>query len=90
MLPAHDINRGRRVRALQMGLALLWLLRNRCGHHSDSSRLCCCPEVPVPHLLMLLSPGHEAAFAAFLCCLCKLGVLRVDDQLGIVFRVFNR
>ncbi|XP_064027308.1 serine/threonine-protein phosphatase 2A activator isoform X3 [Pogoniulus pusillus] len=34
--------------------------------------------------------GHEAAFAAFLCCLCKLGVLRVDDQLGIVFRVFNR
>ncbi|NXH12041.1 PTPA phosphatase, partial [Bucco capensis] len=34
--------------------------------------------------------GHEAAFAAFLCCLCKLGVLRVEDQLAIVFRVFNR
>lgn len=34
--------------------------------------------------------GHEAAFAAFLCCLCKIGVLRVDDQLAIVFRVFNR
>lgn len=36
------------------------------------------------------SPGHEAAFAAFLCCLCKIGVLRVDDQIAIVFRVFNR
>ncbi|KAE8284765.1 Serine/threonine-protein phosphatase 2A activator [Larimichthys crocea] len=34
--------------------------------------------------------GHEAAFAAFLCCLCKIGALRVDDQLAIVFRVFNR
>ncbi|KAL8174759.1 UNVERIFIED_CONTAM: hypothetical protein K2H54_053322, partial [Gekko kuhli] len=34
--------------------------------------------------------GHEAAFAAFLCCLCKIGVLRVDDQLAIVFKVFNR
>uniref|UniRef100_A0A673TGI9 Serine/threonine-protein phosphatase 2A activator n=1 Tax=Suricata suricatta TaxID=37032 RepID=A0A673TGI9_SURSU len=34
--------------------------------------------------------GHEAAFAAFLCCLCKIGVLRVDDQIAIVFRVFNR
>uniref|UniRef100_A0A8C4X8Y1 Serine/threonine-protein phosphatase 2A activator n=1 Tax=Erpetoichthys calabaricus TaxID=27687 RepID=A0A8C4X8Y1_ERPCA len=34
--------------------------------------------------------GHEAAFAAFLCCLCKIGVLRVDDQLSIVFKVFNR
>ncbi|MGH0164092.1 UNVERIFIED_CONTAM: hypothetical protein FKN15_046614 [Acipenser sinensis] len=34
--------------------------------------------------------GHEAAFAAFLCCLCKIGVLRVDDQLAIVFRVFDR
>lgn len=36
------------------------------------------------------SPGHEAAFAAFLCCLCKIGVLRVDDQIAIVFTVFNR
>lgn len=36
------------------------------------------------------SPGHEAAFAAFLCCLCKIGVLRVDDQIAIVFKVFNR
>lgn len=35
-------------------------------------------------------PGHEAAFAAFLCCLCKIGVLRVDDQIAIVFKVFNR
>ncbi|KAJ7308501.1 hypothetical protein JRQ81_009065 [Phrynocephalus forsythii] len=34
--------------------------------------------------------GHEAAFAAFLCCLCKIGVLRVDDQLAIVFKVFSR
>uniref|UniRef100_A0A8D1GU87 Serine/threonine-protein phosphatase 2A activator n=1 Tax=Sus scrofa TaxID=9823 RepID=A0A8D1GU87_PIG len=34
--------------------------------------------------------GHEAAFAAFLCCLCKIGVLRVDDQIAIVFKVFNR
>uniref|UniRef100_A0A8C3ARL3 Serine/threonine-protein phosphatase 2A activator n=1 Tax=Cyclopterus lumpus TaxID=8103 RepID=A0A8C3ARL3_CYCLU len=33
---------------------------------------------------------HEAAFAAFLCCLCKVGALRVDDQLAIVFKVFNR
>ena len=35
-------------------------------------------------------PGHEAAFAAFLCCLCKIGVLRVEDQIAIVFKVFNR
>ncbi|XP_072287887.1 serine/threonine-protein phosphatase 2A activator isoform X1 [Pyxicephalus adspersus] len=34
--------------------------------------------------------GHEAAFAAFLFCLCKIGVLQVDDQLAIVFKVFNR
>ncbi|XP_069465322.1 serine/threonine-protein phosphatase 2A activator isoform X2 [Ambystoma mexicanum] len=34
--------------------------------------------------------GHEAAFAAFLCCLCKVGVLKVDDQLAIVFQIFNR
>ncbi|XP_078128396.1 serine/threonine-protein phosphatase 2A activator isoform X2 [Sander vitreus] len=34
--------------------------------------------------------GHEAAFAAFLCCLCKVGALRVDDQLAIVFQVFNK
>ncbi|XP_044776575.1 serine/threonine-protein phosphatase 2A activator isoform X5 [Neomonachus schauinslandi] len=34
--------------------------------------------------------GHEAAFAAFLCCLCKIGVLRVDDQIAIVFKVFDR
>lgn len=34
--------------------------------------------------------GHEAAFAAFLCCLCKVGVLRVDDQLAIVFKIFHR
>lgn len=34
--------------------------------------------------------GHEAAFAAFLCCLCKIGVLMVDDQLAIIFRVFDR
>lgn len=37
-----------------------------------------------------ISSGHEAAFAAFLCCLCKVGALRVDDQLAIVFKVFNR
>ncbi|XP_061554279.1 serine/threonine-protein phosphatase 2A activator isoform X3 [Phycodurus eques] len=34
--------------------------------------------------------GHEAAFAAFLCCLCKVGALKVDDQMAIVFRVFNK
>ncbi|XP_056137995.1 serine/threonine-protein phosphatase 2A activator [Lampris incognitus] len=34
--------------------------------------------------------GHEAAFATFLCCLCKIGALKADDQLAIVFRVFNR
>ncbi|XP_046901736.1 serine/threonine-protein phosphatase 2A activator [Hypomesus transpacificus] len=34
--------------------------------------------------------GHEAAFATFLCCLCKIGALRVDDQLAIVFKVFER
>ncbi|CAL8276351.1 unnamed protein product [Merluccius merluccius] len=34
--------------------------------------------------------GHEAAFAAFLCCLCKVGALRLDDQMAIVFKVFNR
>lgn len=39
---------------------------------------------------LFYSPGHEAAFAAFLCCLCKIGVLRVDDQIAIVFKVFNR
>lgn len=45
-----------------------------------------------PELTMvaLPPPGHEAAFAAFLCCLCKIGVLRVDDQIAIVFKVFNR
>ncbi|KAG9477705.1 hypothetical protein GDO78_012950 [Eleutherodactylus coqui] len=34
--------------------------------------------------------GHEAAFAAFLFCLCKIRVLQVDDQLAIVFKVFDR
>ncbi|KAJ8286526.1 hypothetical protein GJAV_G00040160 [Gymnothorax javanicus] len=34
--------------------------------------------------------GHEAAFAAFLCCLCKIGALRVEDRLSIVFKVFDR
>ncbi|XP_053532767.1 serine/threonine-protein phosphatase 2A activator isoform X2 [Ictalurus punctatus] len=34
--------------------------------------------------------GHEAAFAAFLCCLCKVGALRVEDQLAIIFKVFDR
>ncbi|XP_026777692.2 serine/threonine-protein phosphatase 2A activator isoform X1 [Pangasianodon hypophthalmus] len=34
--------------------------------------------------------GHEAAFAAFLCCLCKIGALRVEDQLAIIFKVFDR
>ncbi|KAF7653058.1 hypothetical protein LDENG_00088010 [Lucifuga dentata] len=34
--------------------------------------------------------GHEAAFAVFLCCLCKVGALGVDDQLAIIFKVFNR
>ncbi|XP_052412901.1 serine/threonine-protein phosphatase 2A activator isoform X2 [Carassius gibelio] len=34
--------------------------------------------------------GHEAAFAAFLCCLCKVGALRIEDQLAIVFKVFDK
>uniref|UniRef100_A0A3P8WP13 Serine/threonine-protein phosphatase 2A activator n=1 Tax=Cynoglossus semilaevis TaxID=244447 RepID=A0A3P8WP13_CYNSE len=34
--------------------------------------------------------GHEAAFAAFLCCLCKVGALTVEDQLAMVFKVFDR
>uniref|UniRef100_A0A6Q2X2R5 Serine/threonine-protein phosphatase 2A activator n=1 Tax=Esox lucius TaxID=8010 RepID=A0A6Q2X2R5_ESOLU len=34
--------------------------------------------------------GHEAAFAIFLCCLCKIGALTVDDQLAIIFKVFDR
>ncbi|XP_069604270.1 serine/threonine-protein phosphatase 2A activator [Ranitomeya imitator] len=34
--------------------------------------------------------GHEAAFAAFLFCLCKISVLQADDQLAIVFKVFDR
>ncbi|XP_034048542.1 serine/threonine-protein phosphatase 2A activator [Thalassophryne amazonica] len=34
--------------------------------------------------------GHEAAFVAFLCCLCKVGALGRDDQLALVFTVFNR
>ncbi|XP_042580104.1 serine/threonine-protein phosphatase 2A activator isoform X3 [Cyprinus carpio] len=33
--------------------------------------------------------GHEAAFAAFLCCLCKVGALRIEDQLAIIFKVFD-
>ncbi|XP_057183580.1 serine/threonine-protein phosphatase 2A activator isoform X1 [Triplophysa rosa] len=34
--------------------------------------------------------GHEAAFAAFLCCLCKVAALHPDDQLAIVFKVFDK
>ncbi|XP_016408974.1 serine/threonine-protein phosphatase 2A activator isoform X2 [Sinocyclocheilus rhinocerous] len=34
--------------------------------------------------------GHEAAFAAFLCCLCKVGALRMEDQLAIIFKVFDK
>jgi len=39
---------------------------------------------------MFLCAGHEAAFAAFLCCLCKVGALRMEDQLAIVFKVFDK
>lgn len=42
------------------------------------------------NLFICVLTGHEAAFAAFLCCLCKVGVLKVDDQLAMVFKVFNR
>lgn len=34
--------------------------------------------------------GHEASFAAFLCCLFKLRVLNQNDCVTIVFRVFQR
>lgn len=39
---------------------------------------------------MFLCAGHEAAFAAFLCCLCKVGALRMEDQMAIVFQVFDK
>uniref|UniRef100_A0A672LQY8 Serine/threonine-protein phosphatase 2A activator n=1 Tax=Sinocyclocheilus grahami TaxID=75366 RepID=A0A672LQY8_SINGR len=39
---------------------------------------------------MFLCSGHEAAFAAFLCCLCKVGALRMEDQLAIIFKVFDK
>ena len=32
--------------------------------------------------------GHELSFAAFLCCLCKLRVLKEDDFGSVVCRVF--
>lgn len=35
-------------------------------------------------------PGHEASFAAFLCCLFKLRVLDQSDCAAIVFKVFQR
>lgn len=38
----------------------------------------------------IVRAGHEAAFAAFLCCLCKVAALHPDDQLGIVFKVFDK
>lgn len=38
---------------------------------------------------LFLCAGHEAAFAAFLCCLCKVGALRIEDQLAIIFKVFD-
>ncbi|XP_030840251.1 serine/threonine-protein phosphatase 2A activator [Strongylocentrotus purpuratus] len=34
--------------------------------------------------------GHEMAFAAFLCCLCKLNVLVPSDSLALVNKVFVR
>nr|CAB3265273.1 serine/threonine-protein phosphatase 2A activator-like [Phallusia mammillata] len=33
--------------------------------------------------------GHEAAFAAFLCCLCKIRVLKPEDHVPLVTKVFN-
>lgn len=39
---------------------------------------------------IVLCTGHEAAFAAFLCCLCKVGALRMEDQLAIIFNVFDK
>ncbi|XP_063966601.1 serine/threonine-protein phosphatase 2A activator-like isoform X1 [Lytechinus pictus] len=34
--------------------------------------------------------GHEMAFAAFLCCLCKLNILFPSDSLALVNKVFVR
>ena len=34
--------------------------------------------------------GHELAFVAFLCCLFKIGVLKEEDSVAAVFRLFNR
>lgn len=42
------------------------------------------------YILSHILAGHEAAFAAFLCCLCKIGVLETEDQLAMVFKVFTR
>lgn len=42
------------------------------------------------YILTRIFAGHEAAFAAFLCCLCKIGVLGTEDQLAMVFKVFTR
>ncbi|KAK1883927.1 Serine/threonine-protein phosphatase 2A activator [Dissostichus eleginoides] len=53
--------------------------------------VCVCVYVCVCVCVVVLCLNwHEAAFAAFLCCLCKVGALKVDDQLAIVFLVFNR
>ncbi|XP_029622546.1 serine/threonine-protein phosphatase 2A activator-like [Salmo trutta] len=32
---------------------------------------------------------HKAAFVVFFCCLCKITTLKVDDQLAIIFKVFD-
>ncbi|KAK6196227.1 hypothetical protein SNE40_001492 [Patella caerulea] len=34
--------------------------------------------------------GHEMAFAAFLCCLFKVGVLKPDDFIATVLKIFER
>lgn len=34
--------------------------------------------------------GHELAFVAFLCCLCKIGALIEDDCTAICLKVFDR
>jgi serine/threonine-protein phosphatase 2A activator len=34
--------------------------------------------------------GHEMAFAAFLCCLYKIGALKEEDAVATVNRLFAR
>lgn len=34
--------------------------------------------------------GHEAAFACFICCLFKIRLLKPDDKIAVVFKIFQK